>query len=256
MLRLAADPPDDEPDPVLDALGRELSALDAAGRDRLLGDGPAILAAARARLAGRAGRAAAGVVLDAVPALAAHDELAAATGLVRRRELLQLRRALPVDEPWDLELRTFRPGLDDEAWLTVNNRAFAWHPEQGGWDRADLRARMAEPWFDPDGFLVHEGPDGLDGFCWTKVHPAGSDGPGEPAIGEIFAIAVDPGHHGRGLGRALVLAGLDHLARAGLTIGMLWVEADNDVALTLYRHLGFTRHRAHRWYGGAVGPPP
>jgi len=251
MLRLAADPPDDEPDPALDALGEQLDRLSTAGRDPLLADGPAILAAARAHLAGRA---ATGVVLDAVPARPAHDELAAATGLHLQRELLQLRRVLPVGEPWDLEVRTFRPGLDDDAWLAVNNHAFAWHPEQGGWDRADLQARMAEPWFDPAGFLVHDGTDGIDGFCWTKVHSVGADGPGEPALGEIFAIAVDPDHHGRGLGRALVLAGLDHLAQAGLAVGMLWVEADNAPALALYDRLGFARHASHRWYRGSTEP--
>jgi mycothiol synthase len=178
-----------------------------------------------------------------------HDEVATATGLHRGRELLQLRRPLPVEgEPWSLDpVRPFEVGRDEEAWLQVNNRAFAWHPEQGGWDRATLAEREAEGWFDPDGFLLHERDGRLAGFCWTKIHADH-----EPPLGEIYVIAVDPDFHGLGLGRSLVLAGLDHLARRGLTTGMLYVDADNGPAVQLYRKLGFTTDHIDRAYTGDV----
>lgn len=177
------------------------------------------------------------------------DDVAAELGFTRVRDVLQLRCRLPAPPPpADLAVRPFRPGEDDDAWLAVNNRAFAWHPDQGGWDDARLREKTATAWFDPAGFLLHEEGGQLVAFCWTKVHDQTV-----PPMGEIYVIGVDPDHHGRGLGRALTLAGLDHLHRVrGLDVGMLYVEADNHAALRLYDALGFAEHHRDRKYRRTV----
>jgi mycothiol synthase len=222
-----------------------VQAVDGFDPDRPTAAGLAAVAATAAAAGATA------VTMVAKPATDATDQ--AATGWTVTREVLQLRRALPLDTPSPATVtRPFRPGTDDARWLEVNARAFAWHPDQGDWTADDLAAQMAADWFDPDGFLVHDADDGtLDAFCWTKVHPATAT---EPALGEIFVIAVDPDAHRQGLGRAMVCAGLDHLAGRGLTTAMLYVESDNPAGRALYDTLGFTEHERHRWYRRTLQP--
>jgi mycothiol synthase len=185
------------------------------------------------------------------------DQIVTGLGLTRGRDLLQLRLPLPlpssVAAAGAVDTRPFVPGQDEEPWLEVNNRAFAWHPEQGGWDLETLLLREAEPWFDPAGFLLHERDGRLAAFCWTKIH-ADHD----PPLGEIYVIAVDPDFQGLGLGRQLTVAGLNWLADKGLTVGMLYVDAGNRAAVALYEHLGFTVDHIDRAYVGDVPPakPP
>jgi mycothiol synthase len=173
------------------------------------------------------------------------DAAATAAGMARWRDLLQMRCPLPA-APTDLPVRAFTPA-DADAFLEVNNRAFSWHPEQGGMTHEALAERMAEPWFDADGFLLHEREGRLAGFCWTKVHPA-DPALGDPPMGEIYAIAIDPDFHGQGLGKPMTLAGLAWLAAQGLAVGMLYVESDNHPAVRTYERIGFTVHHVDRAY--------
>ncbi|WP_235892699.1 mycothiol synthase [Mycolicibacterium hodleri] len=191
---------------------------------------------------------------DLEPARAA----AAALDLVAVRELLQMRRALrdlpAVTVPDGVLMRTYAGPGDDAELLRVNNAAFAWHPEQGGWTDADVAERRGESWFDPEGLFLAfgsdtgaEGPSAcggrrsdagsgsgtLLGFHWTKVHDA--------SLGEVYVVGVDPNAQGRGLGAALTLVGLHHLVdRLGPDADVtLYVEGDNAAAMKTYQRLGF-----------------
>ena len=179
--------------------------------------------------------------------LPAASRLAAAAGFERVRALWQMRRSLQtqLDRPQladGITIRTFVIGQDEDEWTALNRRAFASHPEQGAWTRADLDLREQEPWFNPAGFFLAERAGRMVGFHWTKIH--GQDGQetdhAHQAIGEVYVVGVDPGERGNGLGRALTLVGLRYLRSRGLFQVMLYVDESNTAAIRLYESLGFT----------------
>ncbi|GGZ58361.1 mycothiol acetyltransferase [Streptomyces inusitatus] len=173
--------------------------------------------------------------------------LAQVLGLTLFRELRQLRRPLaPLDIPEPVlppgvTIRAFVPGQDDTAWLAVNAAAFAHHPEQGSLTQRDLDDRKSEPWFDPAGFFLAERDGEIIGFHWTKTHAA-------ERLGEVYVVGIRPDAQGGGLGKALTAVGLRHLAAQGLPTAMLYVDADNTAAVTVYERLGFTTHEVDLMY--------
>ena len=174
-----------------------------------------------------------------LPAAAAAAD---AAGLRAVRSLTQMIRPLSdlpdTVVPQGITVRTFEGQQDHAELLRVNNAAFDWHPEQGGWTDGVLLERLGQPWFEPEGlFLAFDDATGrLVGFHWTKIH--------DENLGEVYVLGVDPAAHGRGLGKALTVVGMRHLA--GRLAGgrqpevMLYVESDNTAALATYRTLGFT----------------
>ncbi len=163
--------------------------------------------------------------------------IAAHRNLARVRELLQMRldNDVTLPEPtWrdDVRVRTFVPGQDEAAMVAVNKRAFDWHPEQGLLTETDVADTEKESWFDPSGFfLAVDKSNKVIGFHWTKVHGDNT--------GEVYVVGVDPDAQGSGLGTALTLAGLRYLRGRGVRETILYVESDNQPAVTVYRRLGF-----------------
>jgi len=186
--------------------------------------------------------------------LPAAQALAASTGLTPVRELWRMARGL---DPWSpgheappgpdlgggarLRPLDVEADLDVAAWLALNAAAFAQHPEQGRLTLEDLHARWREKWFDPRDLLLAELGGALVGSVWLKVEP-GSD------EGEIYVLAVAPSAQGRGLGRALTAAALDHLARNGLHRAVLFTESDNHAAVRTYTAAGFATDRVDAQY--------
>ena len=174
------------------------------------------------------------------------DKLLNSIGFSSYRDLWQMRCKFPPNGE-GIATRPFICGVDDEAFLEVNSRAFSWHPEQGSLDSPKLNDLFKEEWFDDEGFLLLEVENRLAGFCWTKVHHQS-----DLTVGEIFAIAVDPDFHGRGFGKPLTISGLNYLADVGADLGMLYVEADNIPAIRIYEDIGFTHFCTNRAYRNSV----
>ena len=185
-----------------------------------------------------------------------------------------------------VRLRRFEVGVDEQAWLAFNARAFADHREQGRMTLDDLLVREREPWFDPQGFLLAvDAQGGVLGSVWTKedngdgsyvlpgqnrlsgpgsgeAHPSpdppvavATPGPtGDRStsaaglVGEIYVLGVDPAAQGMGLGRVLTEAGVQYLASRGVRRVVLFVDADNDAAVALYHAAGFVRAAVHVRY--------
>lgn len=193
--------------------------------------------------------------------LEAAQAFARSSGASAERTLWQLRRPLaaplpPMTLPEQLALRTFDAARDEQAWVQLNAAAFADHPEQGSWTVADLRDREREEWFDAGGFLIAETtapygdlqPGELAGFHWTKIHGpttaelAADPGAASGALGEVYVVGVSPRAQGGGLGKALTIAGLEHLRGKRIPTVLLYVDDDNAPAMALYRRLGFGEH--------------
>lgn len=186
--------------------------------------------------------------------------LAETYGLTPVRDLYRLKRSLrgapdlplPVELAEDLDIRPFEVDHDENAWLRVNAQAFSEHPEQGKMTLDDLRQRESEDWFDAPGFLLavrSEDPQDIQGFHWTKIHPASGD---SPAMGEVYAVGIAPDQQGRGLGKALTAAGINYLAEQDLDDVMLYVDGDNVSAVALYEKLGFERWHVDVMFRGEI----
>ena len=156
------------------------------------------------------------------------------------RHILKLHRDLTTQSlpqvAHEFTIESFNTATHKQAWLDLNNKVFAQHVDQGNWAMADLENRMAEPWFDPQGFFLATQNGEIEGFVWTKIH---QDLVNQDPVGELYVVGTAPEHHGRGIARALSVEAINYFVTKGLKHAMLYVDADNEKALKLYQSLGF-----------------
>ena len=156
------------------------------------------------------------------------------------RHILKLHRDLNTEALPQISrnhtIETFDTSIHKQAWLDLNNKVFAHHEDQGNWVMADLENRMAEPWFDPEGFFLATQSGEIEGFVWTKIH---QDLVNQDPVGELYVVGTAPEHHGRGIARALSVEAINYFVTKGLKHAMLYVDADNEKGIKLYQSLGF-----------------
>jgi mycothiol synthase len=171
-------------------------------------------------------------------------------GYVETRAILRMSGPMPVGAARST------PGIssgamtarDVEGIVDVNNRAFAGHREQGSMTVDGFGSLMSLGWFDPTAVHVARSGERVVGFCVMKHE--------EPAVGEVYVLAVDPDLAGSGLGRALVQSGLANLADRGAVTAQAWVDAANDAAVGLYRSMGLVEDFRTREFLPSAGREP
>ena len=181
------------------------------------------------------------------------EALARGVSARTERRLLVLERTLddlPVTPGHDGVLVRCLDPTDDsdrDAWLELSNSAFLGHPDNGGWTRADLDWRMSAPWTDGARFPVVSDAFGLAAGVWTKRDLGSADG-------ELYVVAVHPRAQGRGLGRLVVARALRDLRDQGCRRSLLYVDADNAPARSLYGWAGYTPGAEHCCLAVDVAP--
>jgi mycothiol synthase len=134
----------------------------------------------------------------------------------------------PVAPPPGVRLRPYE-GRDDAAWTALTDEGYVGTPGYTPLTPADLARFRADPsshlWIAEEGGRVV----GLcHTFLWNGERPF------------VNSVVVACAARGRGLGRALTVAGLRTLADSGHTRVELNVRADNAPAVRIYERLGFT----------------
>jgi mycothiol synthase len=182
----------------------------------------------------------------------ASQHLARSFSLSPERRLLHMHRhseappAAPT--PLSASVRPLRAG-EEETLLALNNRIFEGHPENGSWTLEDLKARQEQTWFDAADVLMLEEDGALAGFCWLKIEERGEEG----RVGEIYVIGNTPEFRGRGLGRYLLSAGLQHLSRRNVNVIAVYVDQSNDAGVSLYHSFEFHHHHVDVMYSLTLG---
>lgn len=153
--------------------------------------------------------------------------------------------------PAGVSLRPFVTGADEASLASVQNAAFEGSfgfapntPEQIAGYVAMRRA--------PGDILIAEDAESGDviGYVWTSVTEA--EGEGE-TTGMIEMTGVRPDQRGRGVGSAVIAAGLRHLRERGAGAVDLEVDGENLSARRIYKDLGFKKTGEQYWYQKSLG---
>lgn len=140
---------------------------------------------------------------------------------------------------------TLRPGRPDDlpALVDLYMAAYREHPEYGEPDERHALRYLRWLWRHHTLFLVAEVENEPVGFV---VVDAGWRDWNDRRVGEIHELAVAPAYWGKGIGRRLLEAALEHIRNQGVHKAGLWVGARNERARAFYRRAGFRRSRV-RW---------
>ena len=136
--------------------------------------------------------------------------------------------------PTDLDLTTYTDN-DLVEYVELINTVFLDHPVPLHVTREQIEHVHTAPNFDAANVaLIRTQSDEMVGFCVT-----GTDRSDDTVVGTISLLGVQREFRGRGLGRFLLVWGIERLRSTGFEHIELGVEAENEQAVRLYRSVGF-----------------
>ncbi len=141
--------------------------------------------------------------------------------------------------PSGFSVRSYQPGQDELLVVAAINGSFAEHYGYEPTTAERVRGWNERPAFKPEGVLLAFSGDNLAGICVASV---GSEPVEGEIVGDIHSLGTLPPYRHRGLGRALLLMGVNWL-RQYVPIVELGVEGKNEKALALYASVGFRQQR-------------
>ena len=186
---------------------------------------------------------------------AAARRLLESAGMVVVKSLWKMRweggAAPDVRLPDGFAVRSLVAGQDEAALTDLQNTAFAenWGFSPNTVEQINVRVRHNRGGPESILFIVEDGGEGAPaGYNWTVFV-----GEGETASGVVAMTGVHPHYRGRGLGRAVVAAGVAYLVERGASVVDLEVDSENAPARELYLKLGFRKMGSSVWYEKAFG---
>jgi len=153
----------------------------------------------------------------------------------------------PAQLPSGVSLQQFAPG--DEAKLTcIQNMVFSdsWGFKPNNED--EIRYRVGTRLCCLEGIVFAATGERIIGYCWTRINAEYNRCYGQ-GRGEVYMMGVHSDWRGQGIGRGVLLAGIDYLRRQGMGEVVLNVDSENSSAYALYKRLGFEKTSELLWYG-------
>lgn len=145
--------------------------------------------------------------------------------------------------PAGFYIRSFGRKKDAEILTELQNTVF-----NGSWGFSpnsveQIKTRLQFKTSDPEGIILATSGSEDVAYNWTLRDPTDT----HPA-GRISMTGVRPDHRNLGLGRAVVLSGMQFLKSKGVKIIELEVDQENKAAIELYRSIGFQTSHNLIWY--------
>ncbi|MBE9224984.1 GNAT family N-acetyltransferase [Phormidium sp. LEGE 05292] len=151
--------------------------------------------------------------------------------------------------PTGFTVRSVIAEQDAEAWVEMHNQSFIDH-----WNHHDLTVEEYKHWrtdpdYRPELDLVAIAPDGtFASHCYCAIYPEDNKRSGR-IEGWVAILGTRRGFRRLGLGKAMLLSGMQKLLAAGMDIAKIGVDYDNpNGARQLYESVGFRKLYTWVWY--------